>query len=236
MIPMTDFHSHILPGIDDGSCSVEESIAMLRLEAAQGIRRVVATPHFYARHDDPEQFLARRAAALAKVEEAARKEALPEIFPGAEVHYFHGMSDSEVLGRLTIAEKRCILIEMPPAPWTPQMYRELEWIFTKQGITPVIAHVDRYISLFKTHGIPQRLEELPVLVQANGSFFLRKSTAAFALRLLKQERIHLLGSDCHNLTDRVPNLGAAQQVIARKAGAEILERITRQGDLILEAE
>ena len=233
---MTDFHSHILPGIDDGSCSVEESIAMLRLEAAQGICRVIATPHFYARHDDPERFLARRTAALTKVEEAARNETLPAIFPGAEVHYFHGMSDSEVLGRLTIAQKRCILIEMPPAPWTPQMYRELEWIFTKQGLTPVIAHVDRYISPFKTHGIPRRLEELPVLVQANGSFFLKKSTATLAVRLLKQERIQLIGSDCHNLTDRAPNLGAAQQVIARKAGAETLERIARLGDLILEAE
>lgn len=233
---MTDFHSHILPGIDDGSCSVEESIAMLRLEAAQGIRRVIATPHFYARHDNPDRFLARRAAALKKLEEAAQKEALPAVFPGAEVHYFHGMSDSEDLGRLTIAEKRCILIEMPPAPWTPQMYRELEWIFTKQGITPVIAHVDRYVSPFKTHGIPRRLEELPVLVQANGSFFLRKSTAAFALRLLKQDRIQLLGSDCHNLTDRAPNLGAALQVIARKAGAEMPERMARQADLILETE
>lgn len=43
-----DFHSHILPGIDDGSASLEESIAMLRMEAEQGITHVIATPHFYA--------------------------------------------------------------------------------------------------------------------------------------------------------------------------------------------
>ena len=57
---VTDFHSHVLPGVDDGSASVEESLAMLRLAAQQGIRRVVATPHFYPRYDDLERFLERR--------------------------------------------------------------------------------------------------------------------------------------------------------------------------------
>lgn len=223
---ITDFHSHILPGIDDGSRSVKESLEMLRMEAAQGVDCVVATPHFYANHDDPERFLARRASAAARLREAMQEqEDLPRIRIGAEVHYFHGMSDSEVLPRLTIAKKECILIEMPPAPWTEQMYRELEWIYTKQGLTPVIAHVDRYIRPLQTHGIPRRLEQLPVLVQANASFFLRRSTAPLALHLLRQDRIHLLGSDCHNLTDRAPNLEAAVQVIDRKLGQEALARI-----------
>lgn len=223
---VTDFHSHILPGIDDGSSSVEESINMLHMEAEQGIACVAATPHFYARYDDPELFLQRREDAFRKLQAAmTQHERLPRILLGAEVHYFQGMSDSEVLSRLTIAEKGCILIEMPPAPWTEQMYRELEWIYTKQGLTPVIAHVDRYISPLKTHGIPGRLEELPVLVQANASFFLRRSTAAFALRLLRQGRIHLLGSDCHNMTNRAPNLGPAVQRIVSKLGNTTLEQL-----------
>ena len=234
MISMTDFHSHILPGIDDGSGSAAESVAMLRMEAKQHVGCVVATPHFYARHDDPERFLKRRAAAMERLQEAAAQQAgLPKVNLGAEVYYFPGMSDSEVLDRLTIEKKSCILIEMPPSPWTPQMYRELEWVYTKQGLTPVIAHVDRYISPLRTHGIPDRLEELPVLVQANASFFLRKTTASFALRLLRQGRIHLLGSDCHNLTDRAPNLGAAVQVIGRRLGDAALEWIQTQEQQIL---
>ena len=229
MISMTDFHSHILPGIDDGSGSARESVAMLRMEAEQGIGCVVATPHFYAHHDDPDRFLSRRAAAMERLQEAtAQQDGLPQIFLGAEVYFFPGMSDSEVLNRLTIAQKSCILIEMPPSPWTPQMYRELEWVYTKQGLTPVIAHVDRYLSPLRTHGIPDRLEELPVLVQANSSFFLKSRTAPLALRLLRQGRIHLLGSDCHNLTDRAPNLGAAAQVIGRRLGDAALEWIRTQ--------
>ena len=60
MRALTDFHSHILPEVDDGSRSVRQSLEMLRLEGEQGIRRVVATPHFYARQDTPERFLRRR--------------------------------------------------------------------------------------------------------------------------------------------------------------------------------
>ena len=159
MSGIIDFHSHILPGIDDGSGSVEESAAMLRQEAAQGINHVIATPHFYARYDDPAVFLEARAQA------------------------------------------------------------------ERQGLIPVVAHVDRYISPLRTYGIPDRLAQLPVLVQANAGFFLRGSTRSLALKLLRQDKIHLLGSDCHNLTTRPPLLGDAVEVIRKKLGEEPLERI-----------
>ena len=56
-----DFHSHVLPGVDDGSATVEESLRMLRLQAEQGVTHVVATPHFYPMQDSPNRFLERRA-------------------------------------------------------------------------------------------------------------------------------------------------------------------------------
>ncbi len=223
---ISDFHSHILPGIDDGSSSCEESIAMLRMEAEQGIRHVVATPHFYARYDNPEEFLRKRARAEKMLrEEMAKEKGLPEVSIGSEVHFFNGIGDSDVVPRLTIGSKRCILIEMPHTPWTPAMYRELEKIWLQWGITPIIAHVDRYIAPFHTHGIPERLEDLPVLVQANASFFLERRTASMAMRMLKNNQIHLLGSDCHNLTSRCPNLDAAVERIQSRLGRQALQRI-----------
>ena len=223
---LTDFHSHILPGVDDGSKSVEQSLEMLRMEAAQGIRRVIATPHFYPRHDSPERFLRRRAEAMNRLQEAmAGEENLPDIELGAEIYFFSGISDSEVLSQLTIGQKSCILLEMPHSPWTESMYRELEGICVKQGLTPVIAHVDRYIRPFKTYGIPERLKELPVLVQANAEFFLDRSTRRMALRMLKSGQIHVLGSDCHNLKDRKPNLGDAISLIQDRLGPASLDWI-----------
>ena len=221
-----DFHSHILPGIDDGSKSVEESITMLRMEAEQGIDCVVATPHFYADYDSPQRFLDRRARALERLQEAREQNpGLPEIKIGAEVYFYSGISDSDAIAELTIAKKRCILIEMPFGKWTDSMYRELEGIYTKQGLTPVIAHVDRYIGPFRTFGIPERLAELPVIVQANAEFFLRRSTSAMALRMLRDGKIHLLGSDAHNLRDRKPNLGEALDLIEKRLGTAPLEQM-----------
>lgn len=221
-----DFHSHVLPGIDDGSASVEESVAMLREASAQGISHMIATPHFYARYDDPEVFLEARKQA----QELLRRElevhpGLPAVTVGAEVHFFPGISHSDILEGLTIGKNRCILIEMPDSPWTESMYRELENISQRRELIPIVAHVDRYISPFRTYGIPERLAELPVLVQANASFFLRGSTRSLALKLLRQDKIHLLGSDCHNMTTRPPMLGDAVEVIRQKLGEEPLDRI-----------
>lgn len=234
MSQIVDFHSHILPRIDDGSASVEESIAMLRREAEQGIRHVVATPHFYANYDAPDRFLKRRAEAARRLrEELAQHPELPEITLGAEVYFFSGISDSDILSELTIGEKRCILIEMPMSEWTDSMYRELEGIYVKQGLMPVIAHVDRYIGPFRTFGIPQRLAQLPVLVQANAEFFLTRSTARMALRMLREDEIHLLGSDCHNLKNRVPNLGQAVELIRHRLGDGVLARIEEYQQTVL---
>lgn len=233
---MTDFHSHILPCVDDGSDSIQMSLDMLHRQAEQGIDRVVATPHFYARHDNPDRFLARRAEAEARLRDAmAAESGLPELTLGAEVHYFSGISHCDVLHELTIDGKRCILIEMPPPPWTESMYRELEGLITRQNLRPIIAHVDRYIRPLRTYRIPQRLAELPVLVQANAEFFLHRRTQKFAMGLLRAGKVHVLGSDCHDLTDRPPNLEAAFHEIHRCCGEEILGRLREYEQMIFVA-
>ncbi len=234
---IVDFHSHILPGIDDGSRSIEESIALLRMEAEQGIEHVIATPHFYPQYDTPEHFLRKRTEAEVLLrEEMGKHSGLPLLSIGAEVYYFYGISNSRGLLELTINQKKCILIEMPTPPWTDAMYRDLEGLYTKQGLFPVVAHVDRYIGRFRDFGIPQRLMELPVLVQANAEFFLKKSSSSKALCMLKKNHIHLLGSDCHNLSSRKPNLGEALRLIERRLGYAPLAAIQEYQAHVLQNE
>lgn len=232
---MIDFHSHVLPGIDDGSSSLEESLAMLKMEKEQGITHVVATPHFYAQQDRLEAFLERRMEAEKKLRAAMENHpGIPRLSIGAEVHFFRGMSDCEAITKLTIAGKQCILIEMPQVPWTDEMYRELWEIRENFGVTPVIAHVDRYISPIKTHGIPKRLKQLPVLVQANASFFQDRKTRAMALKMLKKGQIHLLGSDCHNLSKRPPQLGLVVELIQNTMGQEWINIFQDWAEALLE--
>ena len=223
---MVDCHSHILPGVDDGSSCVEESIRMLQEEARQGVTHVVATPHFYPRYDAPQRFLDRRNAAAETLRrEMAKHSDLPDITLGAEVYYFRGMSESEHLDRFTIGQSRYIMIEMPSAPWSEAVFQELAALRFQRNMIPVIAHIDRYISPFRTFGIPKRLREAEVLVQANAEFFLEKRTASMALRMLKEGRIHLLGSDCHSMEHRKPNLGPAVEKIKHRLGEDTLRTV-----------
>ena len=223
---ITDFHSHVLPCMDDGSTSVEMSIAMLQAAAEQGITHVIATPHFYAHRNTPERFLERRKQAEKILREEMQKySGLPKLSVGAEVLFFKGISECDALKLLTISEKNCILLEMAECPWGDYAFREIEQIREKQGLLPIIAHVDRYIGPWQDHGIPARLEKLPVMVQANAEFFLRRFTAPMAMRMLKRGQIHVLGSDCHNLTSRRQNLGEALQRIQKKLGQDAVDYI-----------
>ena len=143
-------------------------------------------------------------------------------YPGGKVEH---KAYLPLLKRLAAEGVTCILVEMPHGHWSEQMYRELAAICEKQKLLPVIAHVDRYISPFHTHKIPRKLAQLPVYVQANAEFFLERSTAGMAMRMLKQGQIQLLGSDCHNMESRKPNLGEAVEKIRRKLGEEALDMI-----------
>lgn len=233
---LTDFHSHVLPGMDDGSADVTMSLEMLRREGMRGIARVVATPHFYARYEDPQRFLQRREQAEQKLRAAmAEQSDMPELLMGAEVYYFRGIAESEALPKLTIRGTNSILVELPSGRWDDGICRDLTDIWEKRGLTPIVAHIDRYIRPLQTHGIPKLLQQLPVLVQANAEFFLDRTTASMALKLLKADQIQLLGSDCHNLADRKPNLAEAIQRIETKLGRGPIEKLLSYETLALSA-
>ena len=234
LMKVIDFHTHILPAIDDGSKSVEESIALLKEEKAQGIDIVVVTPHFYPQHDRPEKFLARRKRAYdALVEEIEPDDNLPHIIQGAEVYYFNGIGQWEGLRDFTIENTKYVLLEMPMTKWTDRMYDDIADIYRSQGLIPIIAHLDRYINIFNVKGIVSRLESLNVIIQANASFFTNKSTRKLALNLFKNYGINILGSDCHNMETRKPNLREAVDIIVNQLGESYVEQINLTEDKIL---
>lgn len=230
-----DFHTHILPGIDDGSRSIAESVKMLQMEREQGITHVVATPHFYAARDHLDEFLSRRQ----KSEELLRREMekypdCPEIIVGSEVHFFRGISTCDDIFRLTIDNKSSILLEMPVLPWSPSVLNEVGLIYERQGITPIIAHIDRYIRPFQARHVLKMLADMPVLIQANAGFFQRAETQRLAMRMLRNQKIHLLGSDCHGASYRVPNLGQTHQLISKRLGENYNQYVDQNGARLLE--
>ena len=221
---MIDLHSHILPEMDDGSKDAEMSHKMLDEMAAQGVKTVAATPHFYATRDLPEAFLERRAKAVERLGEL-RPDA-PRVILGAEVAYFDAMGRSgAVLEQLQLGDSGLLLIEMPFAPWNERMVREVCDLPLQTGLTPVLAHVDRYRTREQLPRHMERLLGCGVLFQCNAEAFLRFGSRGWALKLVRDGCIHFLGSDAHNLTARKPNLGEAARVIEKKLGRDTLEEL-----------
>lgn len=213
---MTDFHSHILPNVDDGSQSVEESLLMIKTLAGQGIHRIIATPHFYANDESVNNFLGRRQKAYDELINACLSD-MPTIIQGAEVRYYEGISRLSELKSLCIQGTKLLLIEMPFVKWTEYTLRELVDISSDGGVTLVLAHIDRYLK-FQKSDVWHRLADSGILMQLNSSYVNEFFTSHKAINLFKKGAVHFLGSDCHNMNDRAPDIGRAFNTIEKKLG------------------
>lgn len=213
---MIDFHSHILPKMDDGSQSTQESLEMLKALSEQGITRVVATPHFYANDESVSAFLERRKSSYDRLISCVTPD-MPEIINGAEVRYYGGISHLENLEALCVKGSRLILLEMPENRWTEYAIREISDISSERNLVPVLAHIERYIAYQNSETL-YRLLESGVLMQINASFLNGFFSRRKALNMLKRNQIHFIGSDCHNMSDRPPEIQKAVKIIRKKLG------------------
>lgn len=229
---LVDFHSHVLPGIDDGAKDAAMSAAMLTEMAAQGVKKVVATPHFYADTEAPDQFIKRRNKAVNELKNVMT-DGMPDVYVGAEVAYFSGIGRCKELRDLTIMGTDLVLIEMPFDRWSQQVIDDLLLIKTAQGLQPIVAHIERYID--QRSGTFYDLAERGVLLQSNASHFLTFGTRGRALSLLEHNLIHLLGSDAHNTDSRRPNLGDAVKYITKKLGTSVPQSLFEQAALLLQS-
>lgn len=218
---MIDFHSHILPGLDDGSKSVEESIKMLETLASQGVEKIVATPHFYANDESVEHFLKRRDNSFLKIKNELRED-LPEILLGAEVRYYNGISHLKDIEKLAIGDTRLLLLEMPMSKWTEYSVDEIFQLSNYHNLIIVLAHVERYL-FAQTNTIKQKLLHSDILMQSNAECFEKGLLRYKLLKLLKSGKIQLIGSDCHDLIDRKPKMNVAVNAIISKLGREFFD-------------
>lgn len=221
MISLCDIHCHILPGVDDGCADVAETLQVLQTAREQGVRDLIATPHYYVQRESVDAFLRRRADAYASV--LPQLPANMRICLGAEVAYFNGIHQCAELEQLCLGNSRFLLLELPYAPWDSNVLRVLQNLICIRGFTPILAHVERYWHL-QSKQMLREILSLDVLVQMNGVCLLRFPDVFLARRLLKKGMVQLLGSDCHNTTDRSYCLGKAAAYMQRRGMSEQLRR------------
>ena len=200
---LTEMHCHILPGVDDGAKDMETSMAMVETGYADGIRKIVATPHYIENHlkYDEEK--------LQKIFEEF-KEKVNQIHPditcylGNELYYYGEQSLERVKeGRVHgLAGSKYILIEFSTKISYHDMYKAMKG-FVQARYYPVLAHMERFQCLTKHPERVDELSELGVYFQMNADSVLGKGAdKAWCRRMLKENRIQLLGTDAHGTTHR----------------------------------
>lgn len=226
-----DFHTHILPGIDDGAKSTKESKGMLEEIQRQRSDPVVLTPHFYPYECSAEDFLKKRAASYERLK-SVMKEKTP-VLVGCEIFLSPLLLKNKNLRSLCINGTDFALIELPFTDrLDDKIFSLLEDLRYDHGIRPIIAHVERYKSINNNHKLIDVLIDCGCMIQVNaqsfmGPFFKKR----FVFDLLKSNKIDFLGSDCHNLTTRPPNLAQALNFIVKKKGEQSLLHIREQSEM-----
>ncbi len=217
---MIDIHTHILPELDDGSRNVEESVKMLGMLSGQGVDTVVATPHFYIDNTSITDFLELRDASLKKLTASTNPEERPQIALGAEVQFFPDMYAMDEIEKLCISGTRYMLVEMPFSRWSGYVYKTLTKLFTARGITPIVAHVERYLDFQDEEDVDvlRKLKETNSLIQINSGFLTWRNSRRRALNLVKRGLVNFMGSDCHNMESRPPEIRSGYDVIYKKLG------------------
>lgn len=219
---LTEYHCHILPQIDDGSKSVEMSLEMISMMRSQGVENIIATPHFYAhREESIETYLDKRRIAHNKL--IAADSSNKEIMLGAEIAIEHGISKLKGIERLRLADTNYILLELPYAGFQHWYLEEINDIAYEYGLTPVLAHIHRYLDYYSKAEYEEVLKTEAIL-QFNNEAFGNFKERKFAKRLIKEGYPYVFGSDAHNLTSRKPNWDMLQSKVKSEIieGAEVL--------------
>ena len=108
------------------------------------------------------------------------------------------------------------------------MLAEIEDLGRNFNLMPVIAHVDRYMRILDDYTLLDRIGKKRLLAQVNASYFIHRDTAKRALKDLRGKRFQFIGSDCHNLDDRAPNMGLAAQIIMNSGLSQELTELNNR--------
>jgi tyrosine-protein phosphatase cpsB len=220
---MIDIHSHIVFDVDDGPKSIEESKKLLREAYSQGVRTIVSTSHRRkGMFETPEEKIATN---FLKVREMAKEVANDLIIAyGAEIYY-----TPDVVEKLekklipTLNDSRYALIEFSMNTPYRDMHKGLSDILML-GLTPVIAHIERYDALENNEKRVRELIDMGCYTQVNSSHVLKpklfgetyKFMKKRAQYFLERDLVHVIASDMHNLDHRPPHMGEAYDIIAKK--------------------
>lgn len=222
-----DIHCHILPQIDDGSQSMEETLEMLRIAADSGTTAMIVTPHYKkGRVGTPRHKIGEM---IQQVQEYAWEDGIDiQLYPGTEIYYNSSLEEKLESGWLsTMNDTEYVLVEFSPMDSFQYIRNAIDDVFSL-GYHPIIAHVERYECMLKSVENVESIREMGCLIQVNagsvaGNYgFMVKH---FIKKLLKKQLVDFVGSDAHNTGKRNPDMDKCAAVIRKVCGEQYADEI-----------
>ena len=222
---IADIHTHILPGLDDGAKTLDESLEMLRQEYNNGVRDLVVTPHYVYEERNGKQKVRE---SLIELKKAMFEEKINvRLYEGNEVMFTADFLDAlSKKDFCTINDSQYALIEFPPTR-IKNPVRALDDAYLA-GVTPILAHAERYEQFASDIKLFEALIECGIVVQINAHSITdpdSRKSEKFIHKLIKNDLVHIVASDCHDLDRRNITLADAYRIIAKKYGLELAERL-----------
>lgn len=230
-----DMHSHILPGIDDGAKTIEDSVTLLNALRKQGVKNVCFTPHFYTNEVSVGSFLAGRDEAFERL-----KPHIPEgmkVTAGAEVYICKFIFNGDDFSDVCFGKSKYILTEHSyDAKFTEHTMSYFTRLIEDYRMTPIMPHFERYDTLVENPSVLRELQNMGVIIQTNVGTY-SKNAPFFQkrkfIKYIKEGLVDILGSDTHSLKHNSPyNFQEALDYISDKCGYSVVEEMMDRSRMI----
>ncbi len=226
---MIDIHSHILPGLDDGSDDWGQSFRMAENAARDGIRGIICTPHWSPAfpNNDRNRILEN----FAQFRERVQEEGIPiSVFPGCELVIDFGLPERIEAGEaLTVNDERRFALIETPHEFIPPNVEHFFWMLQVKGITPILGHPERNRQILKDQSRLVSWVESGVLVQITAGSIIGhfgKPVRQLSAEMLRRNLVHFVASDSHSCDGkRHPGLSQCRDLTAGIIGEEETEKI-----------
>lgn len=225
---MIDLHSHILPGVDDGSDDMEMSIKIAKLYIENGINKVISTSHYIEWEvcNSPEELRL----GIKSFQEELDKHQIPLIiYPGNEIYLTPNTVKRIINGEvLTLNDGDYVLIELPMNDM-PLYVEDIIYELRLKGMTPIIAHPERNTRIQEDPNILHKFISMGALAQLNlpsieGMYGKRVKEAG--ITLLQHNMIHFVGTDTHSNRRRSPKVEKSLEILSGIVSNEDFEMLT----------
>ena len=233
---MIDIHTHILPGLDDGSSSVEDTIAMAKAAVSEGITAMVATPHHGNDYFDNEA--ASIQDAVGQMNRILQQHYIPlTIMPGQEARISSRFIDDFHAQRIQPLNQTCYILIEFPSQHIPDNIENIFHELHVKGKVPIIAHPERNREIIAHPDRLVTLCRMGALTQVtshsiNGRF--GKKLQRFAIDLCRRQLVHFVASDVHNLTFRPFHLAQAYEVIEHYLDSDTSKQLQSNAEQLIQ--